>query len=886
MAYSYAVHTGNGSNRLFSIPFPYLDKAHISVTVDGNLTTAFTWVSASQILMNSAPAGGVSVRISRDSSRNQRLTNFQDAQVLTEAQLDFDANQLFYVAQEAFDSVAGAASGGDMRRSNNLSDVYSSTAALANIGGVNRYGDTMFGPLTLSGAPTASNHAATKGYVDQVVGGVNSGVFSFQGRTGNVSLQLGDVQGALGYTPLNRNGGSMYGYLYLYADPAQDLHAATKGYVDRKMGTAVGSITTFNGRPGPAAILTEADVVNILNNAELVGPLRSQVGVEPGNFAQLTTKQYVDTAIQAAALGTTTTHVTKFNGRYGDVVLQPSDLQSAMGTGEAVMTYFGGGTIVNQIAMTNHPTADHHLATKWYVDDKISTSSGGVTGFKTPTGLTRTGLITLEQADVNEALGYIPVSYAGSGTFQAQIEMDTYPTLPKHLATVQFVADRMNAAGAGEVNTAASMGGTASLVSPKSGTVLPFRGITGSANLQVVQGETDVTLTPIGLLTVNNCLGDVLNKQLGLNNLTQAVSGVTGHVLTRDLNGNAVWAAAPTATGGVSLSLPNNWTAKNTWGTQTASNFFRIDPAVGNLYIRKENMPPDPYCGENLGIGADITQSSGSGLLVGMHMHAESGGSHGGNCWGFATEAWNMPGKSGGSYTQLFGGEVSIIQTDKNNYASRHGGMLVVFKNRLDTQTSPVAGAGVYNRNASAVYIDTGGSRNVGSNGTDNSATAKSIECGWNKGIYFSAYSLDSAGGVKAIGIDFSDLDGYDPCISARYVNRLSCAMALPSDLGISFMASSNSVNINTAMLKADTNTGILGVYGNGSLKTGTQVSNGLFYQGGTSYYLDLHGQTDHVFRCYSGYRTQGPSVAVPGAANWLNVKVDNTRYAIALYPM
>jgi len=43
-------------------------------------------------------------------------------------------------------------------------------AGLADIGAVAKAGDTMTGPLTLPGAPSATNHAATKGYVDTEVG--------------------------------------------------------------------------------------------------------------------------------------------------------------------------------------------------------------------------------------------------------------------------------------------------------------------------------------------------------------------------------------------------------------------------------------------------------------------------------------------------------------------------------------------------------------------------------------------------------------------------------------------------------------------------------------------------------------------------------------------
>jgi microcystin-dependent protein len=79
----------------------------------------------------------------------------------------------------------------------------SASAGLSNIGAVAKAGDTMTGPLTLSGAPTAANHAATKSYVDTADS-----------------------------AKVNKSGDTMTGFLTLHADPMSPMHAATKQYVD------------------------------------------------------------------------------------------------------------------------------------------------------------------------------------------------------------------------------------------------------------------------------------------------------------------------------------------------------------------------------------------------------------------------------------------------------------------------------------------------------------------------------------------------------------------------------------------------------------------------------------------------------------------------------
>jgi hypothetical protein len=101
---------------------------------------------------------------------------------------------------------------------------------------VAKAGDTMTGLLTLSGAPTASLHAATKTYVD---------------TADALRLLL--------------TGGTLTGPLVLAADPAAALQAATKQYVDLRLALAGGTMT--------GALTLAAD---------------------PSSALQAATKQYVD----------------------------------------------------------------------------------------------------------------------------------------------------------------------------------------------------------------------------------------------------------------------------------------------------------------------------------------------------------------------------------------------------------------------------------------------------------------------------------------------------------------------------------------------------------------------------------------------------------------
>jgi hypothetical protein len=108
-------------------------------------------------------------------------------------------------------------------------------------------GGTMTGALTLAGAPTASDHAATKAYVDDrlpLAGGTLTGALTLPGApTAN------DHAATKAYVDarLPLAGGTMTGALTLAGAPTANLHAATKAYVDSAVSGAVGNGTfTFS----------------------------------------------------------------------------------------------------------------------------------------------------------------------------------------------------------------------------------------------------------------------------------------------------------------------------------------------------------------------------------------------------------------------------------------------------------------------------------------------------------------------------------------------------------------------------------------------------------------------------------------------------------------
>ncbi|MEY3964336.1 MAG: uncultured phage MedDCM-OCT-S37-C6, partial [Cyanobacteriota bacterium] len=114
MPFSYAQYAGNGSTTTFSVPFPYLLKAHVKVylgfnILDGTFSSeladgvGFNWTSGTQIQTVTAPSSGQTLTVIRQTPNATRLVDWQDGSNLTSSDLDTADIQNLYVVQEQQD---------------------------------------------------------------------------------------------------------------------------------------------------------------------------------------------------------------------------------------------------------------------------------------------------------------------------------------------------------------------------------------------------------------------------------------------------------------------------------------------------------------------------------------------------------------------------------------------------------------------------------------------------------------------------------------------------------------------------------------------------------------------------------------------------------------
>ena len=247
---------------------------------------------------------------------------------------------------------------------------------------VAKAGDTMTGLLTLSGAPTAANHAATKTYVDTTVSthaadqtlhvtsvqntlldGITVGFADINQLTGissNVQTQIN--------TKVAKAGDTMTGLLTLSGAPTVDLHAATKLYVDA------------------------GDALKVAKAGDTMTGLLTLSGA-PTATSHAATKGYVDTTVSTHA-DDATVHLTSSQNAWIDAITATStEVNYLSGTTSSVQTQINskvaksGDTMTGALTLPGAPTVDLHAATKKYVDDaaalKVAKSGDTMTGFLT-----------------------------------------------------------------------------------------------------------------------------------------------------------------------------------------------------------------------------------------------------------------------------------------------------------------------------------------------------------------------------------------------------------------------------------------------------------------------------------------------------------------------
>ena len=100
MAVTEQSYTGNGSTTNYSFTFPYLKSTDILVQVDQVATTAWSLANATTVQFNSAPADQSAIKIRRQTNVDSLAATFYAGSAIKSEDLNDNATQNIYVAQE------------------------------------------------------------------------------------------------------------------------------------------------------------------------------------------------------------------------------------------------------------------------------------------------------------------------------------------------------------------------------------------------------------------------------------------------------------------------------------------------------------------------------------------------------------------------------------------------------------------------------------------------------------------------------------------------------------------------------------------------------------------------------------------------------------------
>jgi len=421
-------------NRQFDVDFPYLQKTHIKILVNDVATTAFSFVTDVRIQLDGAPIAGDVVAISRETSPDTRLVDYQVGSVLSETILDLDSTQGFYLAQEA----------------NDIKEVVLSRNAS------NRY-DALSSRIINVADPVAAQDAATKNWVSTTfasditnvatVAGINAQVVIVSGISADVTTVSGIAADITTVTGITANLSTVSGLSSEVtrlgtADAVSDMNILATADIVADMNTLATAdiVSDMNTLAGISANVTT--VAGISADATTVAGISSDVTTVAGISANVTSVAGDLTNINnlAAALNASTTFVITIANVGG------SNYFHVDGTSHPVLNLFRGNTYtfdVSDSTNTGHPLRFKNA------DDSSYSTGVVVVGTQGQAGATVT--LTLAANAPSDLKYYCTVHGNGMGN-SISVASSSLSTVSASIGNVNI-----NAANIASINTVAGI---------------------------------------------------------------------------------------------------------------------------------------------------------------------------------------------------------------------------------------------------------------------------------------------------------------------------------------------------------------------------------------------------------------------------------------------
>lgn len=92
-------YIGNNSTMIYSVPFEYLSRSHVIITING-AETEYTWITSHVIGFREPPEAGAKITIQRQTPQNEPWVVWRDGSVMIADELNAQTLQTLFVLQE------------------------------------------------------------------------------------------------------------------------------------------------------------------------------------------------------------------------------------------------------------------------------------------------------------------------------------------------------------------------------------------------------------------------------------------------------------------------------------------------------------------------------------------------------------------------------------------------------------------------------------------------------------------------------------------------------------------------------------------------------------------------------------------------------------------
>jgi sugar lactone lactonase YvrE len=295
MATTQNSYTGDGTNKLFSITFPYLEATDVDVYLNGvlqTITTQYTFANLTTIEFVVAPVNGATILLVRSTDDSELQATFFPGSSIRASDLNSDFDQLLYLGQESSNIAAAATTTSNTALINSNTAISTANAAVSTANTASSNASAAVS--TANSAVSTANSAVSTANAAAVTAGNAVSTANSAVSTANsaVSTANGAVVTANAATATANQAAIDAAAAVSTANTASSNASAAVSTANSAVSTANGAVSTANNADANASI-----AVSTANSAVI----NANSAISTANGAVSTANSAVTTANAAIA---------------------------------------------------------------------------------------------------------------------------------------------------------------------------------------------------------------------------------------------------------------------------------------------------------------------------------------------------------------------------------------------------------------------------------------------------------------------------------------------------------------------------------------------------------------------------------------------------------